>query len=218
VQSAACDLLVLAVGHTGQLDDDAHRAAISYAVDRTTLANVIFQRQAEPAASLLPNTLTGYGFLFPVARDLARAQSLHGTASGAEMPLTLSVEDASATVQLAAERLALNLRDAGFRVQVVPRGSSSTSDLTLRRIHLESAGPQAALQQALAAFNQPLTDPAGDPATLYREESAFLATHQAVPLLYLPRAFAAGPRVRGLRLSAAGAPLLADVSLEDAAR
>jgi len=37
-----------------------------------------------------------------------------------------------------------------------------------------------------------------------------------VPLLYLPRAYGVGPRVRGLRLSVDGVPLLDEVSLEDA--
>jgi hypothetical protein len=37
-----------------------------------------------------------------------------------------------------------------------------------------------------------------------------------VPLLYLPRTYGVGARVHGLRLSADGMPLLADVWLEDA--
>jgi hypothetical protein len=88
--------------------------------------------------------------------------------------------------------------------------------LTLRRIHLENADSQPALQEMLTVFNQSLTDESPDPATLYREESAFLLTHQVVPLLYLPRAYGVGTRVHGLRLSAGGTPLLDNVSLEDA--
>jgi hypothetical protein len=53
------------------------------------------------------------------------------------------------------------------------------------------------------------------PAGLFRVEREFLETHTLIPLLYLPRAYAVGGRVRDLRLSADGAPLLADVSLED---
>ena len=72
-------------------------------------------------ASLLPNALTGYGFLFPTDRDLVRAQALRGGANGA--PLTLTLKARAPSVQLAAERIALNLREAGFHVQVVPRSS-----------------------------------------------------------------------------------------------
>ncbi len=213
VESAPCDLLVLSVGRTGVLKEDAQREAVALAVDRAALYNVIFQKQGEMTASLLPNTLTGYSFLFPKERDLARAQALRGGANGA--PLTLTVEGASAVVQLAAERIALNLREAGFRVQVVPHGSSAVADLNLRMIHLESADAQAALRQMLGAFNQS-ADESSNPAALYREEAAFLQTHQAAPLLYLPRAYGVGPRTHGLQLSADGIPMLNDVSVEDA--
>lgn len=213
VQSSECDLLTLTVAKTGALADDAQREAIVLAVDRAALYNIIFQKQGEMTASLLPNALTGYGFLFPVARDLVRAQSLRGASGGAT--LTLTVDDTNAAVQLAGERLALNLREAGFHVQVVPRGGSAAQDLILRRVSLESADAQAGLQQMLMAFNQSLTEDGGDPATLYREESSFLQTHQVVPLLYLPRAYGVGVRVRGLRLSVDGVPLLDQVSLED---
>ena len=72
--------------------DDAQREAVALAVDRAALYNVIFQKQGEMTASLLPNALTGYSFLFPKERDLARAQALRGGANGA--PLTLTVERA----------------------------------------------------------------------------------------------------------------------------
>lgn len=214
VQSTQCDLLALSVAKSSALADDAQREAIALAVDRTALYNIIFQKQGEMTASLLPNALTGYGFLFPVARDLARAQSSHGAGGGAT--LTMTVDDTNAAVQVAGERIALNLREAGFHVQVVPHGGSVTPDLILRRVSLESADAQAGLQQMLAAFNQSLTEDGGDPATLYREEASFLQTHQVVPLLYLPRAYGVGARVRGLRLSVDGVPLLDEVSLEDA--
>jgi ABC-type transport system substrate-binding protein len=218
VESGECDLLVLSVTKSGALEDDAQREAIALAVDRAALFNIIFQKQGEMTASLLPNGLTGYGFLFPVARDLARAQALHGVGSGAA--LTIAVEDANGAVQLAGDRIALNLREAGFRVQVAPRGTAAGAgggaELTLRRVHLESADAQAALAQMAAAFGQPLTEESGDPATLYREEAAFLQIHTLVPLLYLPRAYGVGARVHGLRLAVDGVPLLDGVSLEDA--
>jgi MarR-like DNA-binding transcriptional regulator SgrR of sgrS sRNA len=218
VQAADCDLLALTVARNGMLADDAQREAIALAVDRAALYNVIFQKQGEMTASLLPDALTGYGFLFPVARDLARAQGLHGAGAGAT--LTLGLDETNSAMQLAAERIALNLREAGFHVQVVSRGlgpqTASTPDLELKRIPLESADPQAALARMLAEFSQSPTDESADPATLYREEMNFIQTHQVVPLLYLPRSYAVGSRVHGLHLSPDGVPLLADVSLEDA--
>ena len=218
VQSADCDLLALSMMPSGVLQDDAQREAISLAVDRAVLYNVIFQKQGEMTASLLPNALTGYAFLLPVARNLARAQELHS--AGSAVPLTMMVDDTNAAVQLAGERIALNLREAGFHVQVMPRVPNAEpnppANLVLRRIHLESADAQAALEQMLERFGQPLTDTSSDPAALYREEATFAQTHQAVPLLYLPRTFGVGPRVHGLRLSTDGVPLLADAWIEDA--
>jgi peptide/nickel transport system substrate-binding protein len=218
IQSGNCDLLVLTVASSGMLTDDAQRQAASLAVDRAVLSNVIFQKQGEITANLLPDAITGYGFLFPVARDLERAQGLHGAGSGP--PLTLVLEDTNSAMQLAAERIALNLREAGFHVQVAMRGpnteTNTTPDLALKRVHLESVNAQAALAQMLSAFGQGLTDERADPAVLYREEASFVQTHQVVPLLYLPRSYGVGARMQGLRLSPDGMPLLADVSLEDA--
>ena len=54
------------------------------------------------------------------------------------------------------------------------------------------------------------------PAGLYKIERDFLENHTLIPLLYLPRAYAIGGRVRDLRLGADGMPLLAGASLEDA--
>jgi ABC-type transport system substrate-binding protein len=199
------------------LADESQREAISLAVDRAVIYNVIFQKQGEVTASLLPNAFTGYSFLFPVDRDLGRAQITKG--AGIRAPLTLMVDDASAAGRLAADRIALNLQEAGFHVQVTNRtvntDSGSTSDLVLRKLHRETGDSQSALQQMLGTFGQQLSDDSGDPAALYRQESAFLQTHFAIPLLFLPRAYAVGPRVRGLRLSTGGLPLIGDVSLED---
>jgi hypothetical protein len=87
--------------------------------------------------------------------------------------------------------------------------------LQLKRIHLESDDVQAALEEMLFAFGQPLTDENADPAAPYHQEVTFAQTHQVVPLLFLPRSYGVGARLHGLHLSPDGTPLLADVSLED---
>ena len=217
VQSSNCDLLVLTIARTGMLQDDAQREAIALAIDRSALFNAIFQKQGEMSASLLPNGLSGYGFLFPAARDLAHAQSLHGAGTGAF--LSLAIDDPGAAVQLAAERIALNLKDAGFHVQVLPRDAAapnSSAELRLKRIHIDGAEAASSLKEVSETLNQPANLESTESAALYREESAYLQMHQAVPLLYLPRAFGVGVRVRGLRLTPDGMPLLEEISLEDA--
>jgi hypothetical protein len=119
-------------------------------------------------------------------------------------------------MQLAAQRIALNLREAGFNVQVADPGRPRHTDLVLLRLTLASNQPRAGLELLLRAVGVATPVQENDPAGLYRVEREFLDTHTLVPLLYLPRAYAASGRVRDLRLSPDGAPLLGEVSLEDA--
>jgi MarR-like DNA-binding transcriptional regulator SgrR of sgrS sRNA len=213
LQSAPVSLLALAIADSGPLASPNLRAAIALTVDRAALFNVIFQKQGEITGSLLPSALTGYTFLFPTERDVNKAHELRG---GLTTPaLTLRAEGGAA-MQLVAQRIALNLREAGFSVQVAPPGSQQHADLILLRETLDSNDPQAALELLLRAVGvaTPVIDPT--PAGLYKTERDFLETHTLIPLLYLPRAYAVGGRVRDLRLSADGVPLLAGASLEDA--
>jgi peptide/nickel transport system substrate-binding protein len=211
--SPPVDLLALAIAPQGPLAAPEVRQAIASAVDRAALFNVIFEKQGEISASLLPQGLSGYSFLFPTDRDLDRARTLRGGAT--VPPLVLAVPHPSAAMQLAAERLALNLHEAGFTIQVAP-GSPTAAPLTLRCEHLEAASPRAALDELLARFGQNSTVTGTDPASLYQSERNDLANATVVPLLWLSRAWAVGERVRDLRLSPDGMPLLAGASLEGA--
>jgi MarR-like DNA-binding transcriptional regulator SgrR of sgrS sRNA len=210
--SPPVDLLALAVADGGFLANPNLRAAIALAVDRGALSNVIFQKQGEITASLLPTALTGYSFLFPADRDISKARELRGGLT--PPPLTLSTEGGAA-MQLAAQRIALNLREAGFNVQVAESGRPQHTDLVLLRLTLESNQPRAGLESLLRAVGVATPVQENDPAGLYKAEREFLDTHTLIPLLYLPRAYAASGRVRDLRLSPEGAPQLGDVSLED---
>jgi peptide/nickel transport system substrate-binding protein len=213
VASGPASLLAMTVADTGALGDPNLRAAIALAVDRSALSNVIFQKQGEITASLLPAEMTGYSFLFSTERDLNKAHELRG---GVSTPMLTLVAEGGPVMQLAAQRIALNLRDAGFNVQVGNAGAAQHVDLTLRRVALEASEPGAALESVLrsAGLGVPVNEDA--PEGVYKIEREVLDTHRIIPLLYLPRAYAVGGRVRDLRLSADGAPQLADVSLEDA--
>jgi len=117
-------------------------------------------------------------------------------------------------MQLAAQRIALNLHEAGFNVQVA--ASSQHSDMMLVRRRLAPRQPQAALTSMLRSTGAQLPLLEDSPAGLYRVEREFLDEHKLIPLLYLPRAYAVGGRVRDLRLASDGAPMLANVALQDA--
>ncbi len=205
-------LLALQLSGDGALANPMLRSAIAQAVDRGALYNVIFQKQGEITAALLPQSLSGYAFLFPTDRDLNKAHELRGGL--AAPPLVLGVNGGSA-IQLAAQRIALNLHEASFAVQV-SSASNTQAQLTLRKIPMEGAGATATLELLLRAFGQNEPVAAQDPAALYKIESDFLDRHTVIPLLDLPRAWAIGTRLRDLRLHADGSPDLASASLEDA--
>ncbi|HEX4068147.1 MAG TPA: ABC transporter substrate-binding protein [Acidobacteriaceae bacterium] len=211
LQSRPIDLLALSIAPTGPFAGRAMRQAAALAVDRAALYNVIFQKQGEITASLLPQWVSGDSFLFPTDRDLDRARALRGGAT--PPPFTLAVESSGPSMQLAAERLALNLHEAGFTVQTASSPHTPAA-LTLRLIPLEAATPRAALEEMAARFGQNGTVTGTDAATLWQTEQGILSNETIVPLLWLPRAWAAGERVRDLRLSAVGQPMWADASLE----
>jgi peptide/nickel transport system substrate-binding protein len=213
VESPEAELLALEIGETGALANPMLRASIAEAVDRSALFNVIFQKQGEITASLLPQELSGYAFLFPTDRDLNKAHELRGGL--ACPPLTLGYEGDGA-MQLAAQRIALNLREAGFDVQAVALKASQHGDLALRLLPLHGSDPGAAMEILLRAAGEQAPVADRSPVALYRAEHDFLARITLVPLLDLPRAYAIGPRVRDFELLADGTPDLASASLEDA--
>jgi MarR-like DNA-binding transcriptional regulator SgrR of sgrS sRNA len=213
VASPPVTLLALAVSDSSVLSNPNLRAAIALAVDRNALSNVIFQKQCEVTASMLPGALTGYSFLFPTDRDLNKAHEVRGGLN--TPPLTLAADN-NPTMQLAAQRLALNLHEAGFTVQVTNAATAQHKDLALLQLTLASSQPQPALESILRSVGVATPVIENTPAGIYKMEREFLDTHTLIPLLYLPRAYAISGRVRDLRLSPDGTPLLADVSLQDA--
>lgn len=210
--SGPVDLLALTLPAHGMFQDAAMRQSAALAVDRAALYNVIFQKQGEITASLLPQRVSGYAFLFVTGRDLNRARALRGGAFAA--PLGLGTQLGGGTMRLAAERLALNLHEAGFNVKMASPGTPTA--LNLKLIHLEETNPRAALDEMLAAFSLNLTVNGTGMQALWQAESSALHSDTVIPLLWLPRAWAVGERVRDIRLSPDGEPLLADASLEGA--
>jgi peptide/nickel transport system substrate-binding protein len=204
-------LVALQVADSGSLANVKLRGAIAAAVDRGALYNVIFQKQGEITASLLPQRLTGYSFLFPSGRDMNKAQELRGGLTS--RPLTLATEGDGA-MQLAAQRIALNLREAGFNVQMAPEGANY-ADLILRKLRVAGTDPAASLEQALRSAGESNLGTDARPMELFKVEQKYLSEQKLIPLLYLPLAYARGPRVREVHLRADGTPDLADVSLED---
>ncbi len=209
IASPPVTLLALALKDSGALANPMLRASIAKAVDRSALSNVIFQKQGEITASLLPADTTGYSFLFATERDLKKAGELRGGLALRQLILSF---EGGATMQLAAQRIALNLNEAGFTVQTT--NANQDADLSLRSIQLPSRDAATALTSVLQRYGQSGALPNSSPASLFNAERDFLDRYTLIPLLYLPRVYAVGARVRDLRLDAAGEPGLADASVE----
>jgi MarR-like DNA-binding transcriptional regulator SgrR of sgrS sRNA len=110
------ELVALVVNsNSQQLKDVVLRQAISESIDRAALANFIFQKVGEPSATLLPNSMTGYRALFPIAQNISKARELRGQRQQA-LSLVLVYDADDPALQLAAERVVLNARDGGINI------------------------------------------------------------------------------------------------------
>src|SRR5262249_12377658 len=104
-----------------QAANEKLREAFGLSLDRATMASVLLQKQAEPAAALLPQWLSGYAFLFRAEMDVDRAKELRASLptniAGGASPLRLQTDVSGDLARLLAERVAVNARQAGFSVQ-----------------------------------------------------------------------------------------------------
>ena len=211
--SHAATVLVLQPSDSGILANSNLRTAIACAVDRGAVSNVIFQKQGEVTASLVPNSVTGYAFLFSTERDLNKASQLRGgLATGT---LTMAV-DGDGMMQLTAQRLALNLREAGFNVRLANAGGNTYSDIVLRNLPVAGSDAAGVLGRLLLVAGEPPSISTFDPQSSFRAEHDILDRHLIIPLIDLPRAYAMGVRVKDLALSGYGMPDIAAASVETA--
>ena len=209
--------------NTGKLEiqDEHLRQAISFAIDRASIADVILQRQGTAAGGLLPNWISGYAHLFPVATDLTRAKQLV-TATGREVsrtaPLMLVYDSDDVDARAVAERVAVNLKDAGIVVQISGQASgskNSTVDMRLLRIRISAPDPRIDLAGVLTALSEP-------PATLetidqeYAAERAPIDAFRVVPLVHVTESYGLSPQVRDWMPPRWGGWRLEDVWLETA--
>ncbi|MGB7282502.1 MAG: ABC transporter substrate-binding protein [Candidatus Acidiferrum sp.] len=209
------------------------REALSLSLDRGTMANVLLQKQAEPAAALLPQWLSGYAFLFNVESNLERAKELRralpANEAGGGEPLRLRVDPAGDLAKLLAERVAVNARQAAILVQVLnrpiahagvaaPAPSERPSGVHLFVWHYSSLSPRAELDSLFAAYN--LTEPPEGDATsaehelLYERERRILEEWRVVPLVMEAESVGLGPTVRDWMPARWGEWHLGDVWLE----
>ncbi|OLC46486.1 MAG: hypothetical protein AUH43_14020 [Acidobacteria bacterium 13_1_40CM_65_14] len=181
------------------------RRAVATSIDRVTLSTVLLQRQAEPAAALLPSWLSGYAPMFQSTPASASSRTAIAALPLDERRLTLRVEAADPVAQAIAERVAVDAREAGITIKVqAPVGLAPRPDVRLVRVAFDATTPDRVLAAIMAALGSratalATTEPApaiGAPLdTVYRVERALVERDIIVPIVHLPVLYGLGERV-----------------------
>src|SRR5579863_406437 len=168
--------------------DRSLREALALSVDRGSIRSVLLQGAGQPAGSVLPDWMTGYGFVFPADADLVRAR--HDREEEKIAPVwTVASDPADSIAHLLAERIALNAKDAGLTL--LPT-TATTADLRVVRIPLLAGNPWIALGEVAATAGLPgPVAGRGSVEELYVAEQTMLATQRLIPLFHLPTTYAA---------------------------
>jgi ABC-type transport system substrate-binding protein len=190
-------------------DEKLLREALGWSVNRGSIRSVLLQGAGQPAASILPNWMSGYGFVFPTDADLQRAQQTR--AQVRNIPSwTLGYDGTDPLARFFAERIALNAKDAGLMLQPTPAASA---DMRLLRIPLQSPDPWVALADVANLAGLPLGKKQGGVEDLYASEVALLATQRLIPLFHLPVSYASLSSLKDWSLRPDGSWTLADAWL-----
>jgi ABC-type transport system substrate-binding protein len=222
--SEPVDLFALIFDMSRRSVQDARiRQAVALAIDRSAIANVVMQHQGVAAGGLLPDWLSGYAFLFPTAPDLGRSRELLA-ASGREVsragPLVLDYDSGDTELRAVAERVAVNLQEAGIAVRISGRSAenkaNSPADFRLARQRIDTPDPGAALEFLLAWADEPAA-PTQTPEQSYTAERAPIDDFRVIPLAHVSEAYGFGTRVRDWMAPRWGGWRLDDVWLAPAA-
>jgi peptide/nickel transport system substrate-binding protein len=210
--SAPMELLALVFAReSSSPEEKTLREALALSVERGSIRNVLLQGEGQPAGSLLPTWMTGYGFVFSVVADLPKARQLRAQVRTATN-WKLGYDGSDTIARLVAERVALNAKDAGLSLQPSLTGAA---DVRLVRVPLASSDPWVTFEELTASLGLPSPKSKGGSAEeLYAAEQAALATGRVIPLFHLPTTYAAGPRLRNWKVRADGSLALADAWLE----
>jgi len=204
---------------------DQLREALWLALDRDTMANVLLQKEAQPADSLLPQWLSGYAFLFESPMNLQRSRELRaafpGGVQGANQPLRLRVDAPGDLFKLIGERVAVNARQANLLVQVALPANANNPAAPAIALHLfgwhyDSLSPHAELEAFVKQLLNGTELPANatDPEQLYSLECRLLEERRILPLVLLPEYAGIRPNVHNWNASQWGDWRLADVWLD----
>ncbi len=187
------------------------RQALNLSVERGSIYSVLLQGAGTPTASILPTWMSGYGFVFSVEANVAKARQLREQAR-ASQNWKLGYDSSDPLARLLAERIALNAKDAGLTLQP----SAGSADLRLVRIAMASSDPRTALDAVLKRLDLPAAKIGSSADELYAAEQAVLAGERVIPLIDLPATYASTPRLKDWTVRTDGRWDLANAWLESA--
>jgi hypothetical protein len=114
------------------------------------------------------------------------------------VPLVLVYDFGDTDARSVAERVAVNLREAGVKVQVSGQTEGSrnfTADLRLVRHHISSPDPAAALLELLNSLGETTPD-LETIEHIYAAERAPIDAFRVIPLVHVSESYGVGPQVR----------------------
>jgi ABC-type transport system substrate-binding protein len=190
-------------------DEKLLREALALSVERGSIRNVLLQGAGQPTGGILPNWMSGYGFVFPVDADLPRAR-LEREQVRSRPTWILGYDGSDPLARLLAERIALNAKDAGLLVQP---SLGATAELWLVRIPLAAPDPWIALAGVANFAGLPTAKNHDAVEDLYASEVGMLATQRLIPLFHLPVSYASATRLKTWALRPDGSFSLADAWL-----
>jgi hypothetical protein len=160
------------------------RRALALSIDRAAIHNVLLQKQGEISGALLPRWLSGFAFLFPAERDVAKARQLAPSVP----PMSFVYDRDDPMIRPIGERIVVNAMEAGM----VLRPGSSPTDVRLIRLPITAGDPWLALQDLASVLKIP---PPATTASPYDAEKAMLDSSGMIPLFHLPRGWLLRSRV-----------------------
>ncbi len=177
------------------------RAAAAGAIDRSAICATLLQGQARAADALLPEWLSGYASILGARRDPATARTIVASLPAGRHALSLEYDAADALVQVVADRVAVDLREAGLAIMMTTASRLAAAPPDGRLVHafLQPTTPDRALAALLAPLGLAAADaPAAGSALedTARFEQALLERSVVVPLVHVPRIYALGGRLQ----------------------
>jgi len=211
--SAPIELLALVFARdAASPEEKLLRQSLAWSVERGSIKSVLLQGAGQAAGSVLPNWMSGYGFVFPTDADLPRARQAREQVRTVPS-WTIGYDSGDPVDRLLAERLALNAKDAGLSLQPKSSSLAGAADLRLVRIPIVSPDPWIALASVAALAGVPAGKESGSVEDLYASELALLATLRVIPLFHLPVSYAGSASLNHWAVRADGSLALGDAWL-----